>query len=220
MNEDQKQLVSSLLDSEINENELNKLRKLMARNTSLKKEYLRYQMISSCFRRSSEPSVQLDTRLLVSIRNQIDQDTVVAFPRLKMLKSTRTWMKPVTGVAIAASVALVSVMGLRSMQTQPDESSPIQSGLLSQSVDSSIEQPIRYINPQMQRVVQYNPSRQWSQQKAQRMDPRLSALLVRHNEMTSNGGRGFIPYVKIVRRPVQNSINAIQADKAQPTLAE
>jgi sigma-E factor negative regulatory protein RseA len=90
------------------------------------------------------------------------------------------WLKPVAGLAVAASVALVAVLAVTSVREQAVETVP------------------RLASTQTGAPAARGSEELWERIEP-RIDKRMAAYLVNHNEYAaSRGVQGVMPYVRIV----------------------
>jgi len=191
MNKQINESLSALMDGEDNDKERERLLNLMADagQTELKDRWGRYHLISE--------GMQGDVPLLKAnfadeVRQAIDNEPVVLSPR--SLKSTVTrdrWLKGVAGFAIAASVALVSIVGLRSLQ---NESGSVDSQMALQSPPTMLLQPrqdVRLVTAPLQGT-------RWNVHRST-VEKRLNGYLATHTEHTVLGEvQGVVPYSRLV----------------------
>lgn len=184
MNKETLEHISSLMDGELSRETGLFLTKRLSADKELTGAWERYHLIRDCIRQpgTGRPVVNLSLR----IKNTLLDEP--AEPSRSW--SDSRWLKPVSGFAIAASVALLAIVAVgpdQSPQTGDVASTPAVQPFSSPNVlPSSINtQPASY-SPQMQG-----------------RDARLSAYLLRHNQVsgsiTNLGFVGFVPMVASVK---------------------
>jgi sigma-E factor negative regulatory protein RseA len=144
----------------------------------------RYHLIRDCIRQPG--SKQLVTGLSVKLSAALDAE---AMPGVSAWRN-RAWLKPVSGLAIAASVAFVAIM----------VAAP-QAGLAPADVDTALAAPANqpFVSPNtvgspISQAASFAPA-----QQASSNPNRLNAYLLRHNQMARTAGRqGFVSFVPIV----------------------
>jgi len=99
MNDKTNERISALLDGQLGRFESRRWTDELVKDDQLSDRMTRYQLIGDALRG------ELPERLMA----QLDPEPVI------QAQQQREWKKPVTGLAIAASVALVSVFGLNSL---------------------------------------------------------------------------------------------------------
>lgn len=113
MNEKKLESLSALMDGEVRDRDLDTLED-WTRDEGLRAAWGRYHLISECIRgtlpRQMDPA--LASRIAVALRNE----PVILAPDSGV---SRPWLKPLAGMAIAASVATLAVVGIQ-MNRGPD----------------------------------------------------------------------------------------------------
>lgn len=107
-NQRNREALSALMDSESHELELRRTLKTLSGDKELADTWHRYQLAAAAMRRELPPRM---TDLSSRISAAIEQE-----PSLK--PSLNRYLQPLGKVAVAASVALVAVLGFRQMQFQ------------------------------------------------------------------------------------------------------
>lgn len=126
MNEELDSQLSAMFDDELPAPECELLARRLARDEVMKSRWGRYAAIGAAIR--SESSLRLDTKLANRVSAAIAAEPpLVADPVVSggdfATSKVRRWLQPVAGVALAASVAAVAILGLRALS--PLEQSPI-----------------------------------------------------------------------------------------------
>ena len=107
-----KERLSALFDDELSEFENRRLTSELLTNAEYKLQWLRYQMIGDVMR--GGPGSQVDTGFTDRVMQNIHAEEAYSTPVDKVNKP-RSWAKPVAGLAMAASVAAVSILALQFM---------------------------------------------------------------------------------------------------------
>ena len=168
--------LSALVDDELETGEQTLLVKRLVTDESLREQLARYQVISDAL--TDHLPDQIDTGFSQRIQDALSDEAVpqavpAALPPSRLLR-------PLTGLALAASVAAVAVLSLQSVRQNETESAP--------AIASAPAQD-DYIRAEGQSPVV----------AAARTQRSLDAYLVNHNEFAVNNGmRGMLPYVRIV----------------------
>jgi sigma-E factor negative regulatory protein RseA len=165
--------LSALADDELGAGEQTLLVKRLVTDKSLRQRLARYQVISDTLK--GHLPDQVDPGFPARIRTALQDEAgppAVAYPdRL---------FRPVAGLAIAASVAVVAILSLQSVRQTGTESVP---------AIASAPAPTDYIRAEGQPPVASIPGTVRN----------LDAYLVNHNEFAVNRGmQGMLPYVRIV----------------------
>ena len=120
MNETIRMQLSAFVDGELPESETELLLRRLGQDAALRAEVAEFIEIGRSMR--GEHSVQgvhgLRTRIASAIDDDSDMPVVADEPA-----ATRSFMKPVGGIAIAAAVAVVAIVGLQ--QTSSVDSGPV-----------------------------------------------------------------------------------------------
>lgn len=168
--------LSALVDDELEDSEQSLLIRQMARNPELRERLLHYQIISDALH-DNLPQ-QIDTRFYERVHAAVQQEAAIdaAPSRLAAL------LRPLAGVAVAASVAVVAVVSLQAVRQQDPAATT--SVATAPTVDS-------YIRAE-------NAPTPVAQTRG------LDVYLVNHNEFAVNRGmQGMLPYVRIIGQDVQ-----------------
>ena len=188
--------LSSLMDGELSrETGLFMTRRLSSDGT-LGETWERYHLIRDCIRQPG--SKQIVTGLRAKINASLEAE---ASPVVSSWKK-HGWLKPVSGLAIAASVALMAIV-----VTAPQSGEIPAAG--DPNVSTAANQP--FVSPNnlplvpASQAVSYNSNR-------------LNAYLLRHNQMARTAGRqGFVSFVPIVATPTNT---VAEASMEESTVAE
>ncbi len=173
--------ISALVDGELSQAEEALFIRRLAEDRDLQDALARYQLISDAMHEILPR--QVDTGFSQRVRKALDAEPVVE-RRAGLLVGTGPLLKPLAGLAVAASIALVAVF---SLQTLRQEQMPVPV-MATAPADSDY---IRATDGQQPAVSQLVRKAQNSR--------RLDAYLVNHNEYAiSRSMRGMLPYVRIV----------------------
>ncbi len=184
MNLDSRQNLSSFMDGEIDKSAGSFLVRRLANDDVLKNTWDRYHMIRDCMRQQDAQLVQDD--LCGRVRQAIDlEDSQVASNKRQL-----TWLKPVAGAAIAASVAMIAILNVGpGQQTGPDAT--VQTPAIAAQLEP-------FVSPNMGNPVPPSQPVNLSGQRAAEQD-KAKAYLLRHYQVTGDGaGQGFVALVPIV----------------------
>lgn len=161
-------------------------------DVALRSRWERYHLVRDIMR--GDYAMPLDRGFADSVSKAIAAEPVVVAPGRSANKksppksSTRPWLKPAAGFAIAASVAVLSFIGLKSLQ-QPD-SPPASLATVSPGViPAGIEEPLQVVS---------RPGTRWHLDRAD-VEQRLNVYLLNHTEQASMGEiQGMLPYSRLV----------------------
>jgi len=170
--------ISALVDDELAAAEQTLLIKRLEGDVTLRNSLLRYQLISDSLQNHLPRKVDPDFNIGVQLALQDDPEIRVRSAGLARL------FKPVAGLAIAASVAVVAVLSLQSVRQE----SP--SATATMAVAPVTDEFIRADGTPLLANSHAHPSA-----GAQSLD----VYLVNHNEYAVNRGmQGMLPYVRLV----------------------
>jgi sigma-E factor negative regulatory protein RseA len=172
--------LSTLMDGELSRETSIFMTRRLSSDEVLSEKWERYHLIRDCIRQPG--SKQLVTGLRIRVKASLDSEEA---PPLSAWHTNR-WLKPVSGLAIAASVAMLAIV-----VTAP----PL--GVEEGADPGPANQP--FVSPNTL------PMAPVSQAVSYDSDERLNVYLLRHNQMARTAGRqGFVSFVPIVARPVDS----------------
>lgn len=174
--------LSALVDDELGEAEQDLLTRQVARDSELGQRLLRYQLISDAMQ--SHLPDRVDPAFSLRVKRLLRAEPVLrVHPRLN------AFVRPMAGLAVAASVAVVAVMSLQTTR-ENDVSAPAQS-------IAAMPAPEGYLRVKDD----------LSGVAPAAADGRLDAYLVDHNEYAANRGmQGMLPYVRLVGHDMRPSV--------------
>jgi len=188
MNDDLKQKLSSLMDGETDNHAEHTISELIT-SESLRKTWRRYHLISDALN-GNLPAL-LDRDLAGTIASEIAKEPI---PIAGYRVVTRRFLRPAAGLAIAASVAAIAILGIQQNSDRTQERTPIQ------LADTQLPQ----INANISSYTFPASSNAVSSQIENTGDVepnlRLNSYLVNYNEIRTSqtGVQGIIPYVRII----------------------
>jgi len=172
--------LSALVDDELGEPEQPLLLRQLARDEGLRDRLARYQIISDALH--SELPHRVDTGFYKRVHAALEQEAEI---HAALPSRVKTLIRPLTGLALAASVAVVAVLSLQSVRQQDKAGGPVVASAPGAS------DYIRAGNTPAP-IAQRNNARG------------LDVYLVNHNEYAVNRGmQGMLPYVRIVGQDLQ-----------------
>ena len=180
--------LSSLMDGELSRETGLFLTRRLSSDEEMCETWERYHLIRDCIRQPG--SRQLVTGLSVKISKALDAEDA---PHVSQWRNNR-WLKPVSGIAIAASVALMASVVTGPQSVAPGEGDTLNTAAANQHFVSPntmsitpISQPVSYTAGQQTKT------------------NRLNTYLLRHNQMARTAGRqGFVSFVPIVATPASS----------------
>jgi len=203
MNDESREHISSLMDGEISRETARFLVRRLGADAELCATWARYHLVRDCLRyqEGGLASGDLSLRVQQALAQEDQPATASArFPR---------WIRPLAGVAVAASVALMAVIAV-GPAGQPDESPA--AGLAAEVPAASFTAPQGLAPIPMTQVASFNGGVQ---------DDRMGSYLLRHYQATgASGSRGFVTAVPIVIIPVRTLKPLVSESEDQQPPAE
>jgi len=186
--------LSGLMDGELSREAGSFLTRRLFSDEAICEKWERYHLIRDCIRQPG--SKQLVTGLSIKLSKALDAEGAPT----STASWARAWLKPISGLAIAASVAVVAIM-----VTAP------QAGRSPGEGDTAIASPANqpFVSPNtvgspVSQAASFGSSQQGNSN-------RLNAYLLRHNQMARTAGRqGFISFVPIVATATPSSAEATE----------
>jgi sigma-E factor negative regulatory protein RseA len=194
--------LSSFMDGEIDKAAGRFLVRRLANDDALRSTWDRYHVMRDCLRQQDTHWVKNDfcSRVRQAIEQEDQQEAAG--------KSAMNWFKPVAGVAIAASVAMMAIFSVGpGQQTGPE------AGL---QVPTLATQSVPFVSPNMGNPIPDSQPVNLAGQSAAEQE-KAKAYLLRHYQLTGDGaGQGFVSLVPIV---VVTSENGMSIDNPENVAA-
>ena len=193
MNEQKREQLSALVDSELTHETSSAINTLLEDNES-RETWARYHLIGDSMRGHLPEHVK-DITDNVS-QTIAAQPTIFALQKESPNRKFHGLMKPVMGFAIAASVAAVAIFNVQ----QTNQRSVASQRLVAHS---SIATESPALTLPSTRLLTTQQKTQAQVYQTQTLDPRLSRYLVNYNEYRANTGvRGMPPHVRMVANKI------------------
>lgn len=192
--------LSSLMDGEINKDTGRFLIRRLGSDSGMRATWARYHVVRDCLRHQ-EGSI-LGSQFSNRVRQALESEEQTA---VRPAFAAR-WLKPVAGVAIAASVALMAIVTVGPGQNSVDGGAAVDS--LAGSQSESFVSPNSALSP-------VPISQQVSTAGFSNDRERMNSYLLRHYQVAgSTGGKGFVTLVPIVvtRTTVKNEEEQARAE--------
>lgn len=205
MNTESKEHLSELMDGEIGgETGRFVLRRLEA-SDELRGAWARYHLIRDCMRYQDRGFA--DDELCQRVRQAIEEADVQP---VQALSNGNRWLRPVTGLAVAAGVALMAVVAVAPNLSTTDGMAPQQTAAASAQPFTSPN--ILSSGPESRQV-----SLNGQQQPA--VTNKMDSYLLRHYQVAgSSAGKGFVSFVPIVTaKPVTQAVSKGSATDQNPS---
>ncbi len=177
MSDEIREQLSALADDELSDVERPLLLGRLQRDAGLRECLGRYQLIGEVMRGIADTSTLGVADRVQRVLQETACGELPAVPR-----QASRWWKPLAGIAVAASVALVAVLTVSSLRESATSAVPE----LASSQESATV------------VARASDDKQWDRIEPG-IDKRLAGYLVNHSEYAaSRGVQGVMPYVRIV----------------------
>jgi len=191
--------LSRLMDGEMSRDSGMFLTRRLASDDGLCETWERYHLIRDCIRQPG--SKHFVTGLSARLNASLEAEQP---PSVSVWHSNR-WLKPVSGVAIAASVALMAIA-----VTAPQPGAIPGAGD-EVALSTAANQP--FVSPNILPLAPVSQPASFTPSGKSGAD-RLNAYLLRHNQMAGTAGRqGFVSFVPIVATQASTQVKA--DDKSQ-----
>ena len=197
MSENSRELISALVDNELETGSVFILNALKE-NQEYRQVWQHYHLIGETLR-GNLPE-QIDINLVNRVSEAIQNESL---PSIHGQKRLQQFLKPLTGFAIAASVTVVAILGIKQTEIEPGATGSSTPVVASNSITPE-NGNYRFATTTTTPVITNNQPQ--SQQYAMPVDAesRLNRYLVNYNEYRSNVGvQGILPYVRIVAHEVE-----------------
>jgi len=209
--------LSSFMDGEMDEHERQYFMEKLCQDKSMKQRWSNYHIISDALRNNLPPAV--DRNFSQAVMNRLADEPTVLSPHKRTKPSTLS--KRVAGVAIAASVAAVAVLGVQSTHNstsepqlaqmptsdqyvrmaQPQVSSNPSANIASIPVQSSLMPAMKASATQSNGPAVVSKLRQEMNPNA-RYNPHFHKYILDHNQNVSGTRlQGVMPFARIVVSP-------------------
>jgi sigma-E factor negative regulatory protein RseA len=190
MRENINEKLSAFMDGELDGHHHNEIIDVLTLNPDMRQVWWRYHLIADAV--TQDMKTYAGTDLASSISAKILQEPTTLSPLRK--NNPVSFIKPLAGMAIAASVAAVAILGFRLSGTQQQESVQLprvvardeaSTATVSQFTPAGRNTPIPSNNIRLANAVP---------------NARMNSYLLNHNEYNTMGNRmqGIIPYVRII----------------------
>ena len=176
INDKQAELVSGLVDGELDERSADEVISHLEQDAESRSRWMRYHVISDVVK--GHANARVDSGFAARVSAAIADEPAILAPRRK--KGIPAFLKQASGFAVAATVAVVAVLAV-----QPQD-----------GTDDGIQQVATTTPAGNTEWVRVNTGVNWNVEKPS-VESKLNAYLVNHNGYSS-GVRGILPYAPIV----------------------
>jgi sigma-E factor negative regulatory protein RseA len=172
--------LSSLMDGELSRETGLFLTRRLSSDQELSQAWRRYHLIRDCIRQPGGRAPLVD--IARCMRNTLGEE----LPAAPVATGRNRWLRPVSGLAIAATVAFMALIAIGPGQREATEVAPERAAL------PSFSSPNVKTNSPLTQAASFNPAGQLG-------DARLNSYLLRHNQRSGSTGRqGFVFFVPII----------------------
>lgn len=193
--------LSSLMDGELSREAGLFLTRRLFNDEAMCEKWERYHLIRDCIRQPG--SKQVVTGLSIKLNETLKAEDAPGVSAWR----TQRWLKPVSGLAIAASVAMMAIMVTAPQQVQGPGDAGTAAGA---PANKPFVSPNTIAVTPPSQAVSYSPSQQVNYN-------RLNAYLLRHNQMARTAGRqGFVSFVPIVATPLDAASGGVDNQAESP----
>jgi len=187
--------LSALVDGELDEQEYQATVVELLAYGENRKTWGRYHLIGDTLKRNLPKGMDyhFSSRVMAALE---DEPTVLAPP--SPVKSS--WGQRAAGLAVAASVAVVAVLGVQLMHQQDEQTVvPPRAQVSTQLLP---QQPQNIVRANTRSRSQSSPTMGLTPKQIKQFHPRLNKYLVDHNQQAPRAAvQGMIPYARIVAYP-------------------
>ena len=170
MSEEIRERLSALVDGELEEAQAGELIEHVLGDSELRLAWERYYFVTDAVR--NKISEVAPGNLAQRVRQDVESEPVALTQR----RANRVPLKPVVGLALAASVAALAVIGVYTLNREEESPSP---------------------QPLAQMATGDPVGMRWNVAQPT-IESRLNGYLVNHSEYLGNGMHGMHPYARIV----------------------
>lgn len=207
MSQDKRELLSAFMDGELEGDAAPVIDELL-RDESMRLKWMRYHLIADTMRHSLPE--HLDRQFSAGVAARLSTEPTVLSPARRKYPA---YLKPVAGLAVAASVAAMAIIGIQYQGQQGGNGQPAMATVASapeQAAPAAVTASdrmadLRPIQPNIPAMRQYTfPVRKVSAGGTtavprSEVNSRLRNYLLNYNDYHAHAGmQGMLPYVRIV----------------------
>lgn len=184
--------LSALCDDELRAEEYPLVLRQLGRNAEARDRLGRHFLVRDCLHRNF--SAAGAESLAARVSRALDDEPALA---RRPIRAPVAWLKPVAGVAVAASVALVSLLLMPGSETDAPAPLTASAGRMPAMTATPVSDSMDESLPSRDTRLAQAPVRSWDQLEPAAQQ-RLRGLLVNHSEQSSTGRLGgVLTYVRI-----------------------
>ncbi len=114
--------LSAFVDSELHDATLAPLIKRLTQDVDMKQRWQRYHLIGDSLRGSVTGSMTSTSNFADAVMQALESEPTILAPKSSVKSPTSPLVKRIAGVAIAASVATIAVLGVQDLYQSPEPS--------------------------------------------------------------------------------------------------
>lgn len=181
---EQNEMMSALMDGELSSHQIDEQIANLSSSTDSKQTWHRYHLMREALQGQLHHNV--DVQLSERISTALEAEPTILAPAGK---TGNKYLKPLAGLAIAASVTAAVLLGVQVTNTSTvSDSTPS----FASNTTPQFSQPVQFVGVR-------NPAVSTSSRQTTAVESPMNRYLVNYNEYRANTGmRGMLPYVRIV----------------------
>lgn len=177
MTDHKKEWISALADGELTGHEMARALDALRGDRALQTSWSRYHLISDTLHGNLESQVAINLHERISLA--LENEPTILAPRAR---KQRPWLRHVAGLAVAASVSGIAVIGFQHMNVA-ESGAPV-------ATMAEVVQPQNFVRIEPQTVAATT-----ERDNSKKLEP---YLVDQHEYSVSSGVNGMVPYVRIV----------------------
>lgn len=177
----QNELLSALIDGELQGGELEQALQILATDKLATAQFQRYQRATDVIQGYGEHglSINLTDRISTALKSEAEFSVKVTNKKAELINFPKPFWKQIAGLAVAASIGALAVVGV---MTQPNNSLVINT-------------PMAAIDATNEVITIAQTGKRWTVAEPE-VENRLDTYLLDHNEYT--GSSGVFSYARVV----------------------
>lgn len=189
MNDRNKESLSALMDGEADELEIRRVLNQLDKDDELREQWKNYHLMGSLMRDESFDSLDLTKGINLALDGEVaagdddDFQTSNGFEEAVDEKPVRAWYKPLTSVAVAASVTLAVLLGVQSIEPENGM------GLVDNSANTL---------PTQQGELTASSLSLEEQQQLENAQQQLQDYILQNSSEVREDKKGLLPFARVV----------------------
>lgn len=187
MSKETREFISCLMDGEIDQESSRFLMRRLATDDEMQATWSRYHLVRDCLR--FQEGTMADIGLTSRVSVALEQETTVQ----RRWTGASRWLKPVSGAAVAASVALMAIVAVGPASDEMQSGVPVE--MASSVVGDSFTSPQGVLS----RGPKSSEASLMGQSQSREERQRMNSYLLRHYQAAgSNGSHGVVTAAPII----------------------